>query len=51
MAHWIAYGTPDVDVTGMNIDRFHKFHCNRLFREIRVTESLAQVGLGLGSVN
>jgi glycine/D-amino acid oxidase-like deaminating enzyme len=25
MAHWMVNGKPDVDVTGMNIDRFHKY--------------------------
>jgi 4-methylaminobutanoate oxidase (formaldehyde-forming) len=24
MAHWVVHGKPDVDVTAMNIDRFHK---------------------------
>jgi hypothetical protein len=27
MAHWVVNGKPDVDVTAMNIDRFHKCVC------------------------
>lgn len=43
VAHWVAYDKPDVDITGMNIDRFHKFQCNEKYRSARVVESLAQV--------
>jgi 4-methylaminobutanoate oxidase (formaldehyde-forming) len=43
MAHWIVHGKPDVDVTGMNIDRFHKYQCNESYRAARVVESLANV--------
>ena len=27
MAHWIAHGYPDMDVTGVNVDRFHPYQC------------------------
>ena len=25
MAHWIVDGTPDIDITGINIDRLHRY--------------------------
>ena len=42
MAHWIKDGKSpnDVDVTGMNIDRFHKNQNNVRYRSDRVCESL-----------
>lgn len=43
MAHWIMNGKPDMDVTGMNIDRLHKFQCTPMYREQRVTEALGVV--------
>jgi hypothetical protein len=57
VSHWIAHGTlflhplslnlllgkPDVDVTAMNIDRFHRFQSNPEYREARVVESLGLV--------
>lgn len=36
-------GKPDVDVTAMNIDRFHRFQSNPEYREARVSESLGLV--------
>jgi 4-methylaminobutanoate oxidase (formaldehyde-forming) len=43
MAHWILNGRPDVDVTGINIDRFHKYQCNPEYRRQRALESLGLV--------
>jgi 4-methylaminobutanoate oxidase (formaldehyde-forming) len=43
VAHWIATGKPDVDVTGMNVDRVHKYQSNPKYRADRVTESLGRV--------
>jgi len=43
MAHWILNGRPDVDVTGVNIDRFHPYQCNPEYRRQRAYESLGLV--------
>jgi 4-methylaminobutanoate oxidase (formaldehyde-forming) len=43
MAHWIINGRPDVDVTGMNIDRLHKYQANPEYRRTRTVESLGMV--------
>lgn len=43
LAHWILNGRPDVDVTGINIDRFRKYQCNREYRRQRALESLGLV--------
>ncbi|MDP1821651.1 MAG: FAD-dependent oxidoreductase [Archangium sp.] len=43
MAHWIMHGRPDVDVTGMNIDRLHKYQSNPEYRRTRTVESLGMV--------
>ena len=43
MAHWMNYGFPDMDVTGMNVDRFHPFQCTEKYRSHRVVESLGLV--------
>jgi 4-methylaminobutanoate oxidase (formaldehyde-forming) len=43
IAHWILNGRPDVDVTGINIDRFHKYQCNPEYRRQRALESLGLV--------
>ena len=43
VAHWMTEGVPDVDVTAMNIDRFHGFHATPAFRAARVGESLGNV--------
>jgi glycine cleavage system aminomethyltransferase T/glycine/D-amino acid oxidase-like deaminating enzyme len=43
MAHWIVNGRPDVDVTGMNIDRLHTYQANPEYRKIRTVESLGMV--------
>lgn len=43
VASWIANGKPDVDVTGINVDRFHSFQLNPEYRQQRVEESLGLV--------
>lgn len=40
MAHWVVNGYPDMDVTGMNIDRLHKFQTTQAYRGERVEEAL-----------
>ncbi len=43
LAHWIITGSPDVDVTGMNIDRLHPYQSNPEYRSKRVVETLGLV--------
>jgi glycine cleavage system aminomethyltransferase T/glycine/D-amino acid oxidase-like deaminating enzyme len=43
VAHWIAHGRPDVDVTGINIDRLHRYQANPEYRASRTVESLGMV--------
>ncbi len=43
LAHWIMTGRPDVDVTGMNIDRLHTYQANAEYRRTRTVESLGMV--------
>jgi 4-methylaminobutanoate oxidase (formaldehyde-forming) len=43
VAHWILNGRPDVDVTGINIDRFQRFQCTPEYRRQRALESLGLV--------
>ena len=43
MAHWIANGLPDVDVTAMNVDRVLPYQSNRDYRRARTVESLGMV--------
>ena len=43
LAHWIATGDPGVDVTGINVDRFHPYQCNPEYRRTRVVETLGLV--------
>ncbi|HEV7559135.1 MAG TPA: FAD-dependent oxidoreductase [Kofleriaceae bacterium] len=43
LAHWIVNGRPDVDVTGMNIDRLHRYQTNLEYRKTRTVESLGMV--------
>ena len=43
MAHWIINGRPDVDVTGMNIDRLHTYQSTPEYRRTRTVESLGMV--------
>jgi 4-methylaminobutanoate oxidase (formaldehyde-forming) len=43
MAHWVLTGAPDMDVTGMNIDRLQPYQSNPRYRAERVQESLGKV--------
>jgi 4-methylaminobutanoate oxidase (formaldehyde-forming) len=43
VANWIVNGRPDVDVTGFNIDRLHRFQNTPLYRSHRVTEAVGMV--------
>ena len=43
LAHWILYGRPDVDVTGMHVDRLHPYQANVAYRRTRTVESLGMV--------
>jgi 4-methylaminobutanoate oxidase (formaldehyde-forming) len=43
LAHWIVNGRADVDITGFNIDRTHKYQINPEYRKTRTVESLGMV--------
>ena len=43
LATWIVDGLPDVDVTGINIDRFHPYQSNPEYRRERTIEALGLV--------
>jgi len=43
LAHWILHGRPDVDVTGIHIDRLQPYQCNPEYRATRTVESLGMV--------
>jgi heterotetrameric sarcosine oxidase gamma subunit len=43
LAHWIINGRPDVDVTGMHVDRLHPYQANPEYRRTRTVESLGMV--------
>jgi 4-methylaminobutanoate oxidase (formaldehyde-forming) len=43
VAHWMIEGTPDVDVTGFNIDRLHTYQAESEYRRLRTTEALGMV--------
>src|SRR5215210_2697787 len=43
LAHWILTGRPDIDVTGMNIDRLHTYQANPEYLRARTVESLGAV--------
>jgi 4-methylaminobutanoate oxidase (formaldehyde-forming) len=43
VAHWIATGRPDVDVTGFDLDRLHPYQSNPEYRRTRTVESLGLV--------
>ncbi len=45
IAHWILNGRPDVDITGMNIDRLQPYQANREYLATRTVESLGLVYL------
>jgi heterotetrameric sarcosine oxidase gamma subunit len=43
VAHWIVDGRPDIDITGINIDRLHAYQRNPEYRATRTVESLGMV--------
>src|SRR5215813_7240830 len=43
MAQWIVDGRPDIDITGINIDRLHRYQSNPEYRANRTVESLGMV--------
>ena len=43
MAQWIVDGRPDIDVTGMNIDRLQAYQTTPEYRATRTVESLGRV--------
>jgi len=43
LAHWIVDGRPDIDVTGITIDRLHAYQNNPEYRATRTVESLGMV--------
>jgi len=43
MAQWIATGDPGVDITPINVDRFHPYQGNPEYRKTRVVETLGMV--------
>jgi 4-methylaminobutanoate oxidase (formaldehyde-forming) len=43
LAHWIVTGTPDMDVTGIHVDRLHAYQANPDYRRARTIESLGLV--------
>jgi len=43
IAHWIINGTPDIDITGFNIDRLHIYQNTSEYRKHRTVESLGMV--------
>ncbi|MGE5827375.1 MAG: FAD-dependent oxidoreductase, partial [Micromonosporaceae bacterium] len=43
MAQWIVDGRPDIDITGINIDRLHPYQSNPQYRATRTVESLGLV--------
>src|SRR5690606_18012008 len=43
MAHWILTGRPDMDVTGVHVDRLHPYQANPEYRRRRTVESLGMV--------
>jgi len=43
LAHWIVTGAPDMDVTGINVDRMHAYQANPEYRRARTIESLGLV--------
>lgn len=43
LAHWVMTGQPDVDVTGINVDRLHPYQSNPEYRRHRTVEALGMV--------
>ena len=43
MANWLVDGRPDMDITGLNIDRFQPYQLNPRYRAERTVETLGMV--------
>lgn len=43
MAHWMLHGRPDMDVTGLHVDRLQPHQATREYRRQRTVESLGMV--------
>ncbi len=43
MAHWVLNGEADIDITGINIDRLHRYQSTPRYRRARTVESLGMV--------
>jgi 4-methylaminobutanoate oxidase (formaldehyde-forming) len=43
LAHWIIHGRPEADVTGIHIDRLHRYQATPAYRRTRTVESLGMV--------
>jgi 4-methylaminobutanoate oxidase (formaldehyde-forming) len=43
LAHWIVNGQPDVDVTGINVNRFHSCQANQQYLGDRLVEVLGKM--------
>jgi glycine cleavage system aminomethyltransferase T/glycine/D-amino acid oxidase-like deaminating enzyme len=43
VAQWIVDGRPDIDITGINIDRLHAYQRNPEYRATRTVEALGMV--------
>lgn len=43
MAHWVVHGQPDMDVTGVHIDRLYPYQNTPEYRRSRTAESLGMV--------
>jgi glycine cleavage system aminomethyltransferase T/glycine/D-amino acid oxidase-like deaminating enzyme len=43
LAQWITTGDPGVDITALNVDRFHPYQCNPDYLKERVVETLGMV--------
>ena len=43
LAHWILTGDPQADVTGIHVDRLHRYQSNPEYRRTRTVESLGMV--------
>jgi len=43
LAHWILTGDPQADVTGIHVDRLHRYQSNPEYRHTRTVESLGMV--------
>ncbi len=47
LAHWVMHGQPDVDVTGVHVDRLQPYQATAAYRRARTVEALAGLRLPL----